>query len=160
MLPRQGTHAEELVVSSIDRADPVIMGHILAQHRELHAQLVAMRECLAGPGRCAAALRETLERLRHHLSGHFRQEEAGGFLEESIARMPRLATAARTVMAQHPALLAELDDLIASLEKADSAAAWDRIADAAERFTQHLLDHERNENAVVQEGYNEDLGLD
>ena len=147
-------------MSSIDRADPVIMGHILAQHRELHAQLVAMRECLGGPGRCAAALRESLQRLRDHLSGHFRQEEAGGFLEESIARMPRLATAARTVMADHPALLAELDDLIASLEKADSAAAWDRIAEAAERFTQHLLDHERNENAVVQEGYNEDLGLD
>jgi hypothetical protein len=50
--------------------------------------------------------------------------------------------------------------LIGSLEKADSAAAWDRIAAAAERFAQHLLDHERNENAVVQEGYNEDLGLD
>ena len=160
MLSRQGTHAEELVVSSIDRADPVIMGHILAQHRELHAQLVAMRSCLAGPGRCVAALRESLEHLRDHLRSHFRQEEAGGFLEESIARMPRLSAAARTVMAEHPALLSELDDLIATLEKADSAASWDRIADAAERFAQHLLDHERNENAVVQEGYNEDLGLD
>jgi iron-sulfur cluster repair protein YtfE (RIC family) len=147
-------------MSSIDRADPVIMGHILAQHRELHAQLVAMRACLADPGRCVAATRQTLEHLRDHLRAHFCQEETGGFLEESIARMPRLSTAARTVMADHPALLAELDDLIATLEQADSVASWDRIAAAAERFTQHLLDHERNENAVVQEGYNEDLGLD
>ena len=147
-------------MSSIDRADPVIMGHILAQHRELHDQLVAVRACLAGPGRCATALRAALESLRDHLRAHFRQEEAGGFLEESIARMPRLSAAVRTVMADHPALLAELDDLIAILAKADSAAAWDQIAAAAERFAHHLLDHERNENAVVQEGYNEDLGLD
>ena len=147
-------------MSSIDRADPVIMGHILAEHRELHAQLVGMRACLAAPGRCVTSLRESLEHLRTHLRAHFCQEETGGFLEESIARMPRLSAAARTVMADHPALLAELDALIATLEKADSAASWDRIAAAAERFTHHLLDHERNENAVVQEGYNEDLGLD
>ena len=147
-------------MSSIDRADPVIMGHILAEHRELHAQLVGMRACLAAPGRCVTSLRESLEHLRTHLRAHFCQEETGGYLEESIARMPRLSAAARTVMAEHPALLAELDDLIGGLEKADSAAAWDRIAAAAERFAQHLLDHERNENAVVQEGYNEDLGLD
>ena len=116
--------------------------------------------CLAGPGRCATALRAALESLRDHLRAHFRQEEAGGFLEESIARMPRLSAAVRTVMADHPALLAELDDLIAILAKADSAAAWDQIAAAAERFAHHLLDHDRNETAVVQEGYNEDLGLD
>jgi hypothetical protein len=24
----------------------------------------------------------------------------------------------------------------------------------------HMLEHERSENAIVQEGYNEDLGLD
>lgn len=147
-------------MSSIDRADPVIMGHILAQHRELHAQLVAMRACLADSGRCVATLRTALESLRDHLRTHFRQEETGGFLEESIARMPRLSAAAREVMGEHPALLAELDDLIAGLERADSADSWDRIAAAAERFSWHLLEHERNENAVVQQGYNEDLGLD
>ena len=147
-------------MSSIDRADPVIMGHILAQHRELHERLVALRACLAGPGSCVEPLREALRSLRDHLRGHFQQEERGGFLEESIARMPRLSAAAREVMAEHPGLLAELDDLIATLEKVDSAASWDRIVAAAERFAQHLLEHERNENAVVQEGYNEDLGLD
>jgi iron-sulfur cluster repair protein YtfE (RIC family) len=147
-------------MSSIDRADPVIMGHILAQHRELHAQLVAVRACLADSGRCVATLRTACESLRDHLRTHFRQEETGGFLEESIARMPRLSAAAREVMGEHPALLAELDDLIAGLARADSAGSWDRIAAAAERFCQHLLEHERNENAVVQQGYNEDLGLD
>lgn len=149
---------------SIDRADPVIMGHILAQHRELHCQLLAVKACLAdaGPwdaGRSAAA-RAALAGLREHLQSHFAQEEAGGFLEESITRVPRLAAAARRVMADHAALLGELDGLIETLTAPDSAAARDRVANGCERFMQHMIEHERSENAIVQEGYNEDLGLD
>jgi hypothetical protein len=136
------------------------MGHILAQHRELHAQLGTVRDCLAASRPGVARLRAALETLRHHLDAHFAQEERGGFLEESIARLPRLSAAARAVVGEHPALLAELDDLIRSLETADSAAAWARIAAGCERFIRHLLEHERNENAVVQQGYNEDLGLE
>jgi hypothetical protein len=147
-------------MASIDRADPVIMGHILAQHRDLHAQIVAVRDCLAAAGPRVGRLRAALDALRNHLRAHFHQEETGGFLEESIARMPRLSAAARGVLDQHPALLAEIDDLIDTLGKPDSAASWDRIAADGERFVRHLLEHERNENAVVQAGYNEDLGLD
>ncbi len=151
-------------MASIDRADPVIMGHILAQHRELYCQLMAVKACLAadGPwdaGRAAAA-REALLILRDHLRCHFEQEEKGGFLEESIARIPRLAAAAGRVMGEHPALLAELDGLTETLDAPESAAARDRLAAGCERFMQHMLDHERSENAIVQEGYNEDLGLD
>lgn len=151
-------------MASIDRTDPVIMGHILAQHRELHCQLMAVKACLAADapwdaGRAAAA-REVLAVLRDHLRCHFAQEEAGGFLEESITRVPRLAAAAQRVMAEHPVLLGELDGLIETLGAPDSAAARDRIAAGCERFLQHMHEHERSENAIVQEGYNEDLGLD
>lgn len=151
-------------MASIDRADPVIMGHILAQHRELHAQILAVKACLAAAGPWdasrAAAARDALATLRDHLRGHFAQEEQGGFLEESITRMPRLAAAARRVMAEHPALLAELGGLIETPNADDSAEARDRLAAGCERFLRHMLEHERNENAIVQEGYNEDLGLD
>lgn len=151
-------------MASIDRADPVIMGHILAQHRELHAQFLAVKACLAAAGPWdaarAAAARVALAALRDHLRCHFAQEEQGGFLEESITRMPRLSAAARRVMAEHPALLAELDGLIETLDAPDSAGLRDRVAAACDRFMHHMLEHERSENAIVQEGYNEDLGLD
>ena len=147
-------------MSSIDRADPVIMGHILAEHRELHAQLVGMRACLAAPGRCVTSLRESLEHLRTHLRAHFCQEETGGYLEESIARMPRLSAAAREVVAEHPQLLAELDALLADLPVGDiREEAWQAAGRGFATFTDHLLAHERNENAVVQQGYNEDFGF-
>ena len=146
----------------LDRADPVIMAHILAQHRELHGQLQAVRSALAAsPSREAVtAARDALEALRHHLRCHFAQEECGGHLEESIARMPRLSPAVQAVLAEHPVLLGDLDRLIDMLAAADiSPLSWGQAVHDFERFAQHLVAHERNENAVVQAGYNEDLGL-
>ena len=150
----------------IDRADPVILGHVLAQHRELHTLVSRVHERFddvaaqtAASGQ-AAALREPLQALRDYLCCHFQQEERGGFLEESLARMPRLASAAKAVLADHPRLLEELDRLIESLPMADISGLQRADLEAGfDRFCQHLLTHERNENAVVQEGYNEDLGL-
>ena len=151
-------------MAGYDRADPVIMGHVLAQHRELHDQLTAVRHAFAAsaatlPDR-PAVVHDRLTELRDHLRSHFRQEEAGGFMEESLARMPRLARAAHEVLAQHPLLLTEIDRAIALLPAEEGPAdEWAKASDAFECLAAHLLDHERQENAVVQEGYNEDLGL-
>lgn len=147
-------------MAAIDRADPVIMGHLLAQHRELHDLLVEARGAFELPAGEATRAHGCLERLREHLARHFAQEEEGGFLEESLARMPRLASAARDVLAEHPLLLAALDRLLEHLAARDSAGdAWRQASRDFEAFASRLLAHERNENAVVQEGYNEDLGF-
>ena len=145
------------------RVDPVILGHLLGQHRDLHARLLALRADFA-PDHDAGhaqvkAIRDRLLELRDHLREHFVQEEQGGFLEESIARMPRLSVAAREVVAEHPRLLAELDTLVDKLPTQDVRDdSWDEAAHGFAAFTEHLLAHERNENAVVQQGYNEDFG--
>jgi hypothetical protein len=150
-------------MASIDRADPVIMGHLLAQHRELHDLLVEARAALvasAGGPTAAAMARRQLAGLREYLARHFAQEEEGGYLEESLARMPRLSRAVRDVLADHPGLLAELDGLLDRLSAGDiGGEAWRQAGRDFEAFASHLLAHERNENAVLQEGYNEDLGL-
>jgi len=151
-------------MSQIDRSDPVILGHVLAEHRELFAQTMAVRSALCATHtpthEDVAAILAALRLLREHLRSHFEQEECGGFLEESIARMPRLAQAATAILGQHPGLLAELDRLIDRLATGDiSAAAWRRAGHDFEAFSANMSAHERSENAVVQEGYNEDLGL-
>ncbi len=147
-------------MAAIDRTDPVIMGHLLAQHRELHDLLVEARGAFESPPREAELARGRLERLREHLARHFAQEEEGGFLEESLVRMPRLAAAARDVVAEHPVLLADLDRLLERLAARDiESDSWRQAGHDFEAFASRLLAHERNENAVVQDGYNEDLGL-
>ena len=157
-------------MSSLDRSDPVILGHILAEHHELFAQITAVRTAFADPDACGpdesrcAACRATvlasLHIVREHLRSHFAHEEEGGFLEESIARMPRLAANANVILSQHPALLAEVDAVISKLSTGDrSQAVWKQAGCDFESFATHIMSHEKLENSVIQDGYNEDLGL-
>jgi hypothetical protein len=148
---------------ALERTDPALVNHIMAEHRELFRRLCDLRTRLSTttPATAAAvtAAVADLEDLRHHLAGHFTREEAGGFLEESVARLPRLAGAATAVLGQHHGLLARLDALIARLSR-DGARAWPDAARSFEDFTHAMQAHEREENAVFQAGYVEDLGLD
>ena len=161
---------EDHPMASMNRSDPVILGHVLAEHRDLFHLMHSVQSRLAmtgppSPERRADVL-ESLHHLREHLGDHFAQEELGGFLEEAMTRMPRLSAAVRSIVAQHPALLAELDRVIDELtivEKSGGGAAgaksWPAAVHAFEAFAAHMAAHERSENTVVQEGYNEDLGL-
>ncbi len=154
-------------MASIERSDPAILGHLLAEHRELFQQLSNLRAALAteSPPGCDR-VREVVSAiggLRSHLADHFHQEETGGFLEESVARMPRLGAAATEVLGQHPQLLADLDALVARFGDARTAPCaeeWRGVRGAFEAFMARMQAHERAENAVVQQGYNEDLGID
>lgn len=151
-------------MASIDRSDPVILGHMLAEHQHLFNRLAMARRAFATESppnpQELAALQACLASLRDYLQEHFTLEERGGFLEESVARMPRLGPAVAALVAQHPTLLAELDKIIASLPSSiESAAVWCQTGQAFAGFAAHMMAHERSENAVVQEGYNEDLGL-
>jgi iron-sulfur cluster repair protein YtfE (RIC family) len=151
-------------MASIDRSDPVILAHLLAEHRDLFHLMQSVRSAFATDDSPTSERRAevlaSLHDLRDHLAEHFVQEETGGFLEEAVTRVPRLSAAARSIVTQHPALLAELDHLITDLDPvANGAEAWHRADHAFEAFSAHMAAHERSENAVVQEGYNEDLGL-
>jgi iron-sulfur cluster repair protein YtfE (RIC family) len=149
---------------SLDRSDPVILGHVLAEHRDLFNLMHSVQSAFAAAGPPTAEWRahvaESLHDLRDHLGDHFAQEEQGGFLEEAMTRVPRLSSAVRSIVAQHPALLTELDRVIETLGIVTAGAdSWPRAAQAFEAFANRMTAHERSENAVVQEGYNEDLGL-
>ena len=151
-------------MASIDRSDPVILGHVLAEHRDLFQLLLSVRTALAAagpptPDRHVEVL-ASMHELRDHLCDHFSQEEQGGFLEESVTRMPRLSAAVQSILGQHPGLLAELDRVIGDLEASPvDPGAWTRADRGFAEFSARMTAHERSENAVVQAGYNEDLGL-
>ncbi len=151
-------------MASIDRSDPVILGHVLAEHRDLFHLLLSVRSALANagpptPDRRSEVL-DSMHHLRDHLADHFAKEEQGGFLEEAVARIPRLSAAVQSILGQHPLLLANLDRVIEDLEASPAdSGAWARTNHDFEAFSARMTAHERSENAVVQSGYNEDLGL-
>jgi hypothetical protein len=76
-------------MAGLNRADPVIMGHILSQHRELHELLVTVRHAFAASSAAVpdrpAILHDRLVELRDHLQGHFRSPARRGRFSASIA---------------------------------------------------------------------------
>lgn len=148
---------------ALERTDPALVNHVLAEHRALFRRVGDLRARLAAPRPPGAAARAAVvgevEALRRHLADHFAREEAGGLLEESVARLPRLATAAGAVIGEHAGLLARLDAVVKRLARG-GRHAWTAAGADFAAFAVAVREHERRETTIFEEGHVEDLGLD
>src|SRR6187431_766552 len=89
--------------------------HLVAEHRRLHVMLREMRNAIVrsvepGEDPSFARVVQILKQLYAELKQHFAGEDAGGCLEEAVSRCPRLSTDAKRIEAEHPAILAEVND--------------------------------------------------
>jgi len=104
-------------------------------------------------------LRAELGQLRDQMDAHFLLEATGGYLEEAVARLPRLSPELMQVQRQHAQLLSEVESLMELAgESSISIGAWKHIARQYALFAQQMLDHEAAETRLLQEGFNEDAG--
>jgi hypothetical protein len=140
--------------------------HLASEHREMERrarQLVHLVEKPLEEIQIPAAtldLQLHLRELRERLKRHFAEEAAGGYLEEAVARMPKLATDADAVERQHPQLLRDLAALTESAAVVRSSSdAWNQIGIVVRRVAGDVLAHEMAENRIVQQGFNEDPDL-
>jgi iron-sulfur cluster repair protein YtfE (RIC family) len=138
---------------------------IAHEHRELQQRLKELRhlaERTVSADNLPSALSEIVEALlslRLQMEQHFRKEEAGGVMEEAVARLPRLADQAAHIQEEHPRLLQLLDKTVQLAEVAGPKLAdWEQVRPAVTEFTTAMLTHEAAENRVLQQGFNEDLG--
>jgi hypothetical protein len=126
----------------------VYVDHLTAEHRRLEHLLTqcAVAADTAAPPQGGFGM--LLLQLRDELAAHFRQEEGGGCLEEAALRCPSLVPRIQAIEADHPHLLAAIDDL---LESAGNPSATDRAARIA-ALVQRLRAHERAECDIVRQG--------
>ena len=104
--------------------------------------------------------RSELGQLRDQMESHFLLEAMGGYLEEAVARLPRLAHEAMLLEHQHVQLIAEVESLMElAAESPISAASWRQLGERYAAFAQRMLDHEAAEGRVLQEGFNEDAAV-
>src|SRR5262245_2464176 len=92
--------------------------HLQREHRQLNCALLEIRRQLAELARGSKVRAEVMERLEGFLSelrSHFAEEEAGGCLEEAVARCPRVGAQVKILMEEHPALARSLEELIAGI---------------------------------------------
>lgn len=150
----------------IHEADPFYV-QALAEHRELHAAVERIRRLLASGlsgaegGPTAVDAVHAVGNLRDQLQRHFEQEEAGGYLEEAVARLPQIAPQAKTLQRQHREFLDLANAMLAAAESEDSATSMlPKLKTDFDLFAKRLEAHEAAENILLERAFNEDQGLE
>jgi hypothetical protein len=100
-------------------------------------------------------VRSGLESVRKELAQHFAEEEAGGCIEEAIARCPGVSQEAQAVLQEHGPILTELDRLIALCRRAQPPTAEEarQIEQDVRALVRRLRQHEAVENTIMQRAF-------
>jgi hemerythrin len=124
------------------------------EHHELNRALIEIRNELvrldAGHDN-DVVLRHVSQRLNtlaSDLGRHFAEEEECGCVAEVLARCPSLAPQVRAMQIEHPALLAAVNALAASV--AGQIAAHEKLPQDFEAFARRLKSHQATENRLLQ----------
>ena len=125
------------------------LGSVVAQHRELKNMVDVLCRTLSKPvdeyelRDEFAKLTNKLVELRDFMEFHLAQEALGGYLEEAVARLPRLGALANEIEREHPELLANINALIKKAADATlSSEEWQEFGEAVVVFVRRLMAHE------------------
>jgi hypothetical protein len=139
--------------------------YLEAEHRRLQQIIRSAQDAFAGSLELAEsqlgdhrhALIERLTDLRQQLDRHFEQEEQGGCIEEAVTYRPALAPLAKSLEAEHAALLDDLDQLIRCLGRHVSGQDWVELVRRFDQFAETVRAHEAAESDILQRGFNLNL---
>jgi hypothetical protein len=125
---------------------------MLRAHAALHEDLQAIKQALSTP----AEARRQLFALRAHVLDHFRQEEQGGYMAPVLAAQPQQERVVRRLLAEHHRLAIALEELVR--EAAEAAAIDDGFRARVCAWAEDLRRHEADENVLVEDAFNRDVG--
>ena len=132
---------------------------VLREHRELLASVRRIREALEARRGGKNSLPGMLGELAAHLTSHFAFECEDGYLFEALENAPQLQGEADALERQHPELLDAVMKLRERvIDQEESDAWWQSLQHDFEAFSQSLIEHERDENRLVQEALDRDTG--
>ena len=147
-------------MSNVDECRAYVV-HLRIEHRELHGALQRIKHGWtdANAEYDLPIVVQELRDLRTRLAEHFAEEEGGGCMEEAVGRCPRLGQEADRIEREHPALLAELDEIIARTQLALELGQTNQNHQTFRDFAQKLFAHESAENHILEVafGLHEDL---
>jgi hypothetical protein len=131
---------------------------LLAQHQTLKELLNQIGAALEQRTASISEVGDLLARLGDLLVKHFALEEAEGYLGEALMHAPRLVRRANDLLAQHPKMTTQAQQLL-QIEKvgADRQQWWDITEQRFQDFLKEMLQHERSEDRLLQEAYSRDI---
>lgn len=146
---------------SLQGHDPVVFESHISQHRELKALLARIDEAFQKPSSSIDEIGQLLGQLGDRLVHHFTCEEEGGYFAEALVHAPQLLAKANTLLAQHPKMCTQAKGLTMELQlgKTPNVDWRTRTATLFAAFRDELLRHEKQENVLLQEAYQRDIGI-
>ena len=129
------------------------------EHECLHRSLGELQQ-LFNERRSAEKVAPALAEFAEHVQAHFvHEEEEEGFFDALVEQAPRLKLRADALIEEH----AEMSRELARLQRhakpgVASAEWWSTLSEEFDSFWQLFRRHERTENDLVQEAFNDDIG--
>lgn len=137
---------------------------IEAQHDSLFRTILGLEEILPYAMACRdrprplGAARALLERLAEQLQMHFAAEERDEHFGRMAAHSPRLARRIEALLRDHRELRALATGLIEEARRSDDESVWRSATRTFWQLRERLAWHERDENELVFEVHQVDLG--
>ena len=136
------------------------VNHLMAEHRRLDQLILRTLQAIpnweeSDVGGWPQSVVAGLAAIRRELAQHFAEEEAGGCLEEAVARCPALSTEADRVQGEHGRLLEVLDELARHCRQVRRPTRRDLLVLEHElrAVAQKLRLHEAEENSIMQRAF-------
>jgi len=130
------------------------------EHEHLRDVLGVVNRILAAHQSSVDDVVEQFMALREELEMHFHSEEAEGFFEQVIDLAPQLMRHTTKLCQDHVRMLSEIGELVMQASHGDGSDDWWNVMEATFRdFSRALIQHEHRENELLQQAFDEDIGL-
>jgi hypothetical protein len=132
---------------------------ILQEHDALRGKLHLIHSVFDAPEPDQSEIEKLLREFFTALSVHFMHEEVEGFFEEVTCCAPRLAGRASKLCIEHREMLRDADELCRFAAAGSPSISWWReLSSRCHEFSKRLMQHEHEENRLLQEARQSDIG--
>jgi len=136
-----------------------VQERIRKEHEHLRELLGQISREMASHRGTPAKLARQFHSLRDQLHAHFVEEEDHGFFEQITDQAPRFGAQTQKLCDQHVEMLEKVDSLINQAELGDGIEPWwEGLVAAFHDLSRELMQHEHEENELLQKAYSVDIG--
>jgi iron-sulfur cluster repair protein YtfE (RIC family) len=137
-----------------------VIEKVMQEHDVLRDKVHQIHAVLAEPKPTRDEIHTLLREFLNALIVHFWNEEDEGFFLEVTDNAPHLAGQADRLCVEHKQLLREVDELCRFAAAGSPSMVWWRELSArCHEVSRRLMRHEREENKLLQQAYQDDLGI-
>jgi hemerythrin len=129
------------------------------QHQQLRSLMEVISNRFCYEHKSTRDLVSLLNALADHLQMHFEFEETDGYFFGLAQTTPHVSATVERLLREHEVMLEEVGSLVTMAREAfETAQDTSDLAERFSRFHARLENHEHEENKLVQDAYNIDIG--